>query len=95
MRAFSKGLKLLKIDLNSINEEKLFELIDTDNDGRVRYNEFAVFINGEIGSKVDAAASKLRKYIQEQVGNTGGKDFRDPFSHFDKKGQGLFRHEGV
>ena len=46
MRAFSKGLKLLNIDLNSSDEEKLFEMIDGNNDGRVRYNEFAVFVNG-------------------------------------------------
>ena len=41
-----KGLKLLNIDLNSSDEEKLFEMIDGNNDGRVRYNEFAVFVNG-------------------------------------------------
>ena len=77
MRAFSKGLKLLKIDLNSSDEEKLFELIDNDNDGRVRYNEFAVFVNGTRNKK--KAKSKTKKQLhaeqllKQALENDGGQ----------------------
>ena len=87
MRAFSKGLKLLNIDLNSSDEEKLFEMIDGNNDGRVRYNEFAVFVNG---TRYNNVASRLRTKIGQIARKwNGGKDLRKAFDKFDRDDNGF------
>ena len=87
IKAFGKGLKLLNIDLNSSDEEKLFEMIDYNNDGRVRYNEFAVFING---SRYQNASSRLRAKIGQIARKwNGGKDLRKAFDQFDRDATGF------
>ena len=87
IKAFGKGLKLLNIDLNSSDEEKLFEMIDYNNDGRVRYNEFAMFING---SRYKNASSRLRAKIGQIARKwNGGKDLRKAFDQFDRDGTGF------
>eukprot|EP00943_MAST-04B_sp_MAST-4B-sp1_P004860 g4860.t1 len=87
IRAFGKGLKLLNIDLNSSDEEKLFEMIDSNNDGRVRYNEFAVFING---TRYKNVASRLRAKIGQIARKwNGGKDLRKAFDKFDRDETGF------
>ena len=86
MREFSKGIRSLGIKLSSGDEEKLFDLIDFNTDGKVKFNEFAVFADG---AKFADATSRLRAKIATIAKKwNGGRDLRKAFDRFDSDGSG-------
>ena len=81
-RQFEVGLDLLKIRLNARDVGKLFRMIDTNNDGEIRFNEFSVFI---YGTKHSDAISRLRAKVTQMARNwDGGRDMQRAFKRFDR-----------
>ena len=81
-RQFEVGLDLLKIRLNARDVGKLFRMIDTNNDGEIRFNEFSVFI---YGTKHSDAISRLRAKVTQMARSwDGGRDMQRAFKRFDR-----------
>merc|ERR1712100_865293 len=73
-RAFGKGLRKLEMDLDLRVEDDLFDLIDANKNGSVKFSEFSMFVHG---SRYTDAEDKLRWLISKSASSwDGGKSLR-------------------
>eukprot|EP00947_MAST-08B_sp_MAST-8B-sp1_P005014 g5014.t1 len=82
MKQLKTGLVDLNLEVASDDAEDIFEHMDLNRDGKVRYNEFCVFVEDEYHEEVE---ERVQELISREVDKTG---MRRVFEKFDRDGNG-------
>lgn len=83
---FKVGLSKLSLDLNRRAVEDLFQMIDINRNGKIRFSEFSMFVTG---SRYTDAEDKLRALITRMADKwDDGRAMKKAFENFDRNDKG-------
>ena len=92
LKELRTGVADLGLEVSKSDAEKLFEIMDLDNDGDVSYNEFAIFVRDPDYRDVEARLTRLllglgTKWDEDEI------DLKRVFRKVDRDGSGTIERK--